>query len=379
MTSTSLPAGGNASLLDGALETVGHEGERRGPFADRFASVVRHDETRGLRRCRRHPSARDRRPGCADPSARRPWRRWRTWWQQPPDQRDLAGRRTSQACRASPPVPIALSTATSGPATYPSSDTLTWSFNMPSQNLARLIACRNRFSIRITCRFPFAAGKSGCPINMTAELLGDRWSLVVLRDIMFGGFTHFHELLTNSHEGIASNILSARLAKLVRRRGCSPATMTPRTSRRSSTTSPEPAIQLVPVIATLGEWGARWLPTEPELDDPRPTARRRRDDDVGAIHRGDSRDEHLHHRPRRRRRCAGRASPAPTRPSGADDLGVDDVGVVGGVDLEGRRVRGRCTRRGSARPRRSRLARRAMERVSNGWSGSVMTSAPSRT
>ena len=57
-------------------------------------------------------------------------------------------------------------------------------------------------------------GRSGCPINMTMELLGDRWSLVVLRDVMFGGRTRFRELLGNSLEGIASNVLASRLAKL---------------------------------------------------------------------------------------------------------------------------------------------------------------------
>ena len=56
------------------------------------------------------------------------------------------------------------------------------------------------------------AGKSGCPINLTVELLGDRWSLVLLRDVMFGGHRHFRELLTHSLEGIASNILSSRLS-----------------------------------------------------------------------------------------------------------------------------------------------------------------------
>ena len=59
-----------------------------------------------------------------------------------------------------------------------------------------------------------ADGRSGCPINMTMELLGDRWSFIVLRDIMFGGWTRFRELLDNSLEGIASNVLASRLAKL---------------------------------------------------------------------------------------------------------------------------------------------------------------------
>ena len=40
------------------------------------------------------------------------------------------------------------------------------------------------------------AQRSGCPINLTLETLGDRWSLIVIRDLMFGNRRHFRELLT---------------------------------------------------------------------------------------------------------------------------------------------------------------------------------------
>ena len=56
--------------------------------------------------------------------------------------------------------------------------------------------------------------RSGCPINLTLEVLGDRWSLIVVRDLMFGNRRHFRELLTRSEEGIASNILADRLKRL---------------------------------------------------------------------------------------------------------------------------------------------------------------------
>ncbi len=59
------------------------------------------------------------------------------------------------------------------------------------------------------------APRSGCPINLTLELLGDRWSLIVVRDILFGNRRHFREMLTRSEEGIASNILTDRLSRLV--------------------------------------------------------------------------------------------------------------------------------------------------------------------
>ena len=60
--------------------------------------------------------------------------------------------------------------------------------------------------------------RSGCPINLTLEVLGDRWSLIVIRDIMFGNRRHFRELLNQSEEGIASNILADRLRRLVEER-----------------------------------------------------------------------------------------------------------------------------------------------------------------
>jgi DNA-binding HxlR family transcriptional regulator len=60
-----------------------------------------------------------------------------------------------------------------------------------------------------------AQPRSGCAINAAVEVLGDNWSLIVLRDIIFGNRRHFRELLTSNNEGIASNMLSSRLKKLV--------------------------------------------------------------------------------------------------------------------------------------------------------------------
>lgn len=113
-------------------------------------------------------------------------------------------------------------------------------------------------------KLPVPQGKSGCPINMTIELLGDRWSLIILRDIMFGGYTHFRELLAGSIEGIASNILAARLAKLVAA-GLLTRDDDPSHRQKVEYHLTEAAIELVPVMAQLGAWGARWLDTTPEL------------------------------------------------------------------------------------------------------------------
>lgn len=96
------------------------------------------------------------------------------------------------------------------------------------------------------------------------EVLGDRWSLVVIRDMMFGNRRHFRELLTRSQEGIASNILAARLKRLVAL-GLLTRRDDPSHSQKTIYSLAEPAIQLVPVLAMLGAWGRRHLPVSEEL------------------------------------------------------------------------------------------------------------------
>ena len=107
-------------------------------------------------------------------------------------------------------------------------------------------------------------GRSGCPVNMTLEVLGDRWSLVVLRDIIFGDRRRFRELLRHSEEGIASNVLASRL-KRMSDMGLLARHSDPSHQQKVEYRLTEPAIQLVPVLAHLGAWGSRWLPTAAEL------------------------------------------------------------------------------------------------------------------
>jgi DNA-binding HxlR family transcriptional regulator len=106
--------------------------------------------------------------------------------------------------------------------------------------------------------------RSGCPINLALEVLGDRWSLIVIRDIMFGNRRHFRELLTHSEEGIASNILAVRLKRLLEE-GLLSRSDDPAHRQKGIYSLTEKAIQLVPVLVQLGAWGRRHLPTSPEL------------------------------------------------------------------------------------------------------------------
>jgi DNA-binding HxlR family transcriptional regulator len=108
------------------------------------------------------------------------------------------------------------------------------------------------------------ARRSGCPINLALEAFGDRWSLVVLRDMMFGNRRHFRELMNGSLEGIASNILAARLKRLTAL-GLIAAAEDPTHKQKVIYSLTEQAIALVPVFAMLGAWGRRHLPVSEEL------------------------------------------------------------------------------------------------------------------
>ncbi|WP_188607129.1 winged helix-turn-helix transcriptional regulator [Chelatococcus reniformis] len=106
--------------------------------------------------------------------------------------------------------------------------------------------------------------RSGCPINLTLEALGDRWSLLVIRDMMFGNRRHFRELLTRSEEGIASNILADRLRRLTEA-GFITRADDPGHKQKAIYSLAEMAIALVPLLAHMGAWGVKYLPASYEL------------------------------------------------------------------------------------------------------------------
>ncbi len=59
--------------------------------------------------------------------------------------------------------------------------------------------------------------RSNCPIACTLDIIGDKWSLVIIRDALFRGFTTYGQF-QSSPEGISTNILASRLKKLVSER-----------------------------------------------------------------------------------------------------------------------------------------------------------------
>jgi DNA-binding HxlR family transcriptional regulator len=97
-----------------------------------------------------------------------------------------------------------------------------------------------------------------CPINLALELLGDRWTLLLIRDLMFAGKRGFRELL-QSEEGIASNILAERLVRLVDA-GILVKAGDPTHKQKASYRLTPMGVDLLPVLAQLGIWGRKYLP-----------------------------------------------------------------------------------------------------------------------
>jgi DNA-binding HxlR family transcriptional regulator len=108
------------------------------------------------------------------------------------------------------------------------------------------------------------AQRSGCPINLTLEILGDKWSLLIVRDIMFGNRRHFRELLTKSDERISSNILSDRLKTLVEE-GILTRVDDPTHKQKGIYSLTEQGIELLPILAQMAAWGFKYLPVSDEL------------------------------------------------------------------------------------------------------------------
>lgn len=108
------------------------------------------------------------------------------------------------------------------------------------------------------------ASRSGCPINLTLEQLGDRWSLIVIRDLMFGNRRTYGDLLAQSEEGIASNILADRLKRLVAA-GLLTRRPDPQHRQKGIYSLTEPAIQLLPLLAQMAAWGRRHTPASHAL------------------------------------------------------------------------------------------------------------------
>ncbi|MGE5326417.1 MAG: winged helix-turn-helix transcriptional regulator [Deltaproteobacteria bacterium] len=97
--------------------------------------------------------------------------------------------------------------------------------------------------------------RSGCPVSISLEAFGDRWSLLIVRDMMVRGFRTFGEF-QSSGERIATNILAGRLRKL-ESLGIIRAEQGATDKRKRYYRLTEKGIALAPVLLELLIWGSR--------------------------------------------------------------------------------------------------------------------------
>src|SRR6202047_2772014 len=97
--------------------------------------------------------------------------------------------------------------------------------------------------------------RSGCPLNASVEMLGDRWSLLIIRDMMLAGARSYKQFL-DGYEGIATNILADRLRKLVAH-GIITTEPDPSDGRKLIYLLTPKGIDLAPVLTVMVLWADR--------------------------------------------------------------------------------------------------------------------------
>ena len=102
--------------------------------------------------------------------------------------------------------------------------------------------------------------RSGCPLNASVEMLGDRWSLLIIRDMMLAGARSYKQFL-EGYEGIATNILADRLRKLVAY-GIIATKKDPSDGRKLIYLLTPKGIDLAPVLTEMVLWAAAHEDTE---------------------------------------------------------------------------------------------------------------------
>lgn len=100
--------------------------------------------------------------------------------------------------------------------------------------------------------------RSNCPISHALDIFGDKWSLLVIRDLLFKDKHHFGEFL-RAEEKIASNILSDRLQRL-EAQGLIRKTQDPHNLTQFRYRLSEKGLDLLPVLLEMIAWSAKYDP-----------------------------------------------------------------------------------------------------------------------
>ena len=99
--------------------------------------------------------------------------------------------------------------------------------------------------------------RSFCPLSSFLDILGDKWSLLIVRDILFRGKKTFGEF-QGSYEKIATNILADRLA-LLEREGIVTKTIHPESKAKYLYELTEKGIDMLPFLLELIVWSDKYL------------------------------------------------------------------------------------------------------------------------
>ena len=118
--------------------------------------------------------------------------------------------------------------------------------------------------------------RSNCPIAYSLDYLGDKWVLLILRDLIFTTKSSYGDFL-NSDEKIATNILADRL-KLLEANGFIRSTVSPEKKNKFIYSLTEKGIDLIPVIVELMIWGAKY-----DSSDVKDVVKKLKEDKEGTI------------------------------------------------------------------------------------------------
>ena len=110
-------------------------------------------------------------------------------------------------------------------------------------------------SVHFVAKKRVSRPRSGCPVCVSLERFGDRWSLLIIRDLMVRGYRTFREF-QNAGEGIATNVLASRLRKLTKE-GIISAEPVMQDGRSIHYRLTPRGIALAPVMLELLIWAAR--------------------------------------------------------------------------------------------------------------------------
>ena len=97
--------------------------------------------------------------------------------------------------------------------------------------------------------------RSHCAVNYGVEMFGDRWSLLIIRDIVFVGKKTYGEF-RKSEEGIATNVLASRLVSL-EQQGILSRAPSPDDGRKDFYTLTEKGLDLIPIVLNIALWSAK--------------------------------------------------------------------------------------------------------------------------